>query len=225
MRSDQKRSWAMPEMTSLGRLATSAGLGVVAAVLVGVFWRMSDALAIGWDTTALVYCTTTWAVIWPMNSAQTAAKATSEDPNRTISDVLTLSASVASLGSVGLVLFNAHTSDRVTADVLAVVAVASIAISWLTVHTIFGLRYARLYYSDPEGGIDFNQAEPPAYRDFFYLALTLGMTFQVSDTALGTTAIRGTALRHALLSYLFGTVILAAAINLIAGLGSSGLIR
>lgn len=215
----------MPEMTSLGRLATSAALGVVAAVLVAVFWRLSDVLTIGWDITALVYCLTTWAVIWPMDSAQTAAKARSEDPNRTITDVLTLSASVASLASVGLVLFSAHTADRAMADALAALALASIAISWFTVHTIFGLRYAGLYYSEPEGGIDFNQTEPPAYRDFGYLALTLGMTFQVSDTALGSTALRATALRHALLSYLFGTVILAATINLIAGLGSSGLIR
>ncbi|HXL15932.1 MAG TPA: DUF1345 domain-containing protein, partial [Streptosporangiaceae bacterium] len=76
------------------------------------------------------------------------------------------------------------------------------------------------YYEVPEGGVDFNQDEQPCYRDFAYLALTVGMTFQVSDTNLRTTAIRATALRHALLSYLFGTVILAATINLIAGIGS-----
>jgi uncharacterized membrane protein len=81
------------------------------------------------------------------------------------------------------------------------------------------LRYALLYYSDEPGGIDFGPAEPPSYRDFAYLALTLGMTFQVSDTALGTTVMRATALRHALLSYLFGAIILAVAINLVAGLG------
>jgi uncharacterized membrane protein len=101
---------------------------------------------------------------------------------------------------------------------LAAFGLISIAISWFTVHTIFTLRYALLYYQDAEGGVNFNQDEPPCYRDFAYLALTLGMTFQVSDTNLQTTEIRATALRHALLSYLFGTVILAAAINLIAGL-------
>jgi uncharacterized membrane protein len=78
-----------------------------------------------------------------------------------------------------------------------------------------------MYYEGAEGGVNFHQDEPPSYRDFAYLALTLGMTFQVSDTDLRTTAIRATALRHALLSYVFGTVILAATINLIAGLGSS----
>jgi uncharacterized membrane protein len=73
------------------------------------------------------------------------------------------------------------------------------------------------------GGIDFNQDERPSYVDFGYLALTIGMTFQVSDTDLQRPAIRVTALRHALLSYLFGAVILAATINLVAGLvGNSG---
>lgn len=209
----------------MGRLAVSAVLGVIATVLVGVFGRWADAFTVGWDTTAFVYCTTTWAVIWPLDSVQTAAKARSEDPNRAISDALTLSAAVASLASVGVVLLIAHSADRATADGLAALALASIAISWFTVHTIFALRYALVYYGPPEGGIDFNQTEPPTYRDFCYLAITIGMTFQVSDTALGSTALRANALRHALLSYLFGTIILAAAINLIAGLGSSGLIH
>jgi uncharacterized membrane protein len=44
------------------------------------------------------------------------------------------------------------------------------------------------------------------------------MTFQVSDTALKGSTIRATALRHALLSYLFGAFIIAVTINLVAGL-------
>ncbi|GAA3453607.1 DUF1345 domain-containing protein [Dactylosporangium matsuzakiense] len=51
---------------------------------------------------------------------------------------------------------------------------------------------------------------------------TLGLTYQVSDTELKTRPIRVTALRHGLLSYLFGAIILATTINLVAGLGSSG---
>lgn len=215
----------MPEMSSIGRLAVSAGLGVAVAVLEGLFGKWADAPAVGWVAAALLYSASTWAVIWPMDPSQTADKARSEDPNRATSDVLMLSASVASLATVGMVLVSASSVHGATEDALAALALASIAVSWFTVHTIFALRYALLYYSDPEGGIDFNQDERPAFRDFCYLAMTLGMTFQVSDTALRSTALRATALKHALLSYLFGTVILAAAINLIAGLGSSGLIR
>jgi uncharacterized membrane protein len=66
--------------------------------------------------------------------------------------------------------------------------------------------------------VDFNDDEPPAYSDFTYLAFTLGMTYQVSDTSLRSRAMRRTALFHALLSYLLGAVIIAATINLLAGL-------
>ena len=44
------------------------------------------------------------------------------------------------------------------------------------------------------------------------------MTYQVSDTSLRTSAFRAATLRQALLSYLLGAVILATAINLVAGL-------
>lgn len=54
---------------------------------------------------------------------------------------------------------------------------------------------------------------------FAALGLTVGMTFQVSDTDLKSTAIRATVLRHGLLSYLFGSLILAAAVSLVAGMG------
>jgi uncharacterized membrane protein len=84
------------------------------------------------------------------------------------------------------------------------------------VHTVFTLRYARLYYTPPAGGIDFNEADPPGYVDFAYLAFTLGMTFQVSDTDLTAKPVRHLALRHALISYLFGAVILGLAINVVA---------
>ena len=68
--------------------------------------------------------------------------------------------------------------------------------------------------------IDFNSDGPPRYSDFAYLAFTIGMTFQVSDTNLTSGDIRRAALRHALLSYLFGVVIIAVMINLLAGLSN-----
>jgi uncharacterized membrane protein len=91
-------------------------------------------------------------------------------------------------------------------------------LAWALVHTIFTLRYARSFYSNPVGGIDFNEDDPPTYLDFAYLALTIGMTFQVSDTNLTTKGIRRVALAHALLSYLFGAVILALVINVVSSL-------
>jgi uncharacterized membrane protein len=97
--------------------------------------------------------------------------------------------------------------------------VVSVALSWVVVHTVYTLRYARLYYTPPEGGVDFGGSELPRFSDFAYLAFTLGMTFQVSDTNLKTNAFRKLALGQSLLSYLFGTVIVASTVNFIVSLG------
>ena len=200
------------------RLAFSAGIGVVAGALTAAFGNWFYAPALGWDVTALIFTATVWLGIWPLPPQTTAMRATREDPSRATSDILTLCACVASLGAVGIVLVRAHSSHGTEQIMLAALGLLSVGVSWFTVHTIFTLRYALLYYRDPVGGVSFNQDERPCYRDFAYLAMTIGMTFQVSDTDLQSTDVRATALRHALLSYLFGAIILAAAVNLIAGL-------
>ncbi len=98
--------------------------------------------------------------------------------------------------------------------------VATIVCSWLLVHTVFALRYAHVYYTEPEGGIDYKSKgqERPDYLDFAYTAFTVGMTFQVSDTDITRREMRRQVLRHALISFLFGAVILATTVNVIAGL-------
>ncbi len=35
----------------------------------------------------------------------------------------------------------------------------SVVLSWTVVHTVFMLRYARAYYAEPAGGIEFNELE------------------------------------------------------------------
>ncbi len=200
------------------RLTASAAFGVVAAVLVILFGNWIYAPSIGWDVTAVIFTGSVWSGIWPMSADKTAKRATREDPSRATRDLLTLCASVASLGAVAVVLVEAHSVQGPDKALLAALGLVSIAVSWLTVHTIFTLRYAVLYFAEPVGGVEFHMDDLPSYRDFAYLAMTIGMTFQVSDTDLKSTAMRATALRHALLSYLFGSLILAAAVNLVAGL-------
>ena len=200
------------------RLGISLAIGTVCTVVTAIFGDWRYAVSIGWDAAAIIFCGWTWLAVWPLSAEQTAARATREDPSRAIRDVIVLTAAAGSLGALGLVLVYAHELKGLASAMLALLAVVSVAVSWFSVHTIFALRYATLYYLEPVGGINFNQSERPDYRDFAYVALTLGMTYQVSDTNLGSSDIRSAALRHALLSYLFGSVILAAAVNLVAGL-------
>lgn len=220
-------STAPPIRRSRLRFAVMVLAGLLAAGASGLAGRWVEAPAVGWSSAALTYVLWVWVVIGPLDAAGTEAHATSEDPSRSVTDLLILAANVASLAAVAAVVLDSHSNDGGSRLGGGLLALASVALAWMLVQTLFTVRYAELYYSTAPkagaavGGIDFNQDEPPQYTDFAYLATSLGMTYQVSDTALKNHAIRAEALKHSLLSYLFGTVILAATINLVIGLAAS----
>lgn len=198
--------------------------GASAFAVAGALGSWVEAPAIGWAVAALVYVAWVWLVIARLDPEETEQHATSEDPSRGLTDVLILIANLASLAAVAAVIVDSHTQGTGTRLSSAALALACVGLSWMLVQTLFTLRYAELYYSQDGraggevGGISFNQERPPQYTDFAYLATSLGMTYQVSDTNLGNHAIRAEALKHSLLSYMFGTVILAVTINLVIGL-------
>jgi uncharacterized membrane protein len=202
------------------KLLVCCSAGIVTGTAAAILGTGREAPLIGWGTLAILYCAWVWASVWHMDADGTATHAKGENPGRDLADIILLGASVASLVAVGLVLFGAGNQNGATKYVQAALAVVSVFVSWVMVHTVFTLRYARLYYGEPVGGIDFNEEEPPQYSDFAYLAFTVGMTFQVSDTNLQAKPIRRTALRHALISFPLGTVIIATSINLVAGLAT-----
>ena len=197
-------------------------VGVAVAIIVGVSGGWLYAPLAGWDVAAFIFAVWAWAAIASFDPGRTSAHATREDPGNAATDLFVLVAAVASLAAVGVIVAQANSAAGATQVLLAGFGVASVAVSWFAVHTLFTLRYSRLYFTGARGGVSFNQKGPPRYLDFAYLAFTIGMTFQVSDTDLQSPIIRATALRHALLSYLFGAVILASTINLVASLGSGG---
>jgi uncharacterized membrane protein len=73
-------------------------------------------------------------------------------------------------GAVGLVLLKAGHSSGGSKAAYILIGVVSVALSWAALHTVFRLKYARLYYSGKKGGIDFNEDADPDYFDFAYLA-------------------------------------------------------
>lgn len=184
------------------RVSTAALVGVVAAVSTGILGSWDFAPSVGWVAAAATFLVWTWSAIAGMDGARTASHATQEDPSKPATRLLMLGASVASLIGVGYLLAQANTAAGGTQGLAAALGVLSVAVSWLVVHTLFTLRYALLYYTGHAGGVDFSGTTQPCYGDFAYLAFTVGMTFQVSDTSVTTRVVRSAVLRHALLSYL-----------------------
>lgn len=202
------------------RLLLAGVVGIVTGLAVlAVVGEVDYALALGWSVAATAYLLRTWWVIWPMDAVATARHAAVEDAGNIVAlELVVLLASVASLVAVGFLLVGGTSGDRLGRGLIGVLAVA---VSWVLVHTVFTVRYARLYCSGPDGGIDFPGGLRPQYSDFAYVAFTLGMTYQVSDTALQAREIRREALTHALLSYLFGAVVVASTVNVVIGLAAS----
>ena len=143
--------------------------------------------AAGWIVAAVVYLTWTWLLVGPMDADATEQHATShgdDDSTPRMVDVIVLLASIASLAGVGYLLVAESTQGGDVAA--AVVGILSVAASW------FDGAHRRSCCATPgcttpatQGGIDFHQdGHRPDYGDFAYLAFTLGMTYQVSDTDL-----------------------------------------
>jgi uncharacterized membrane protein len=173
---------------------------------------------LGWIAAVALFVVWTWLEIWPQSPEETAAHAQREDPSRPATDLACLSAAVASLAAVGILLVIAGGSKGAAKLLEIGLSIAAVAAAWSLVHTVFTLRYARTYFASGLGSINFNDDDPPRYSDFAYVAITVGLTYQVSDTDLRSNEFRRLAIRHMMLSYLMGAVFIAITINLVAGM-------
>jgi uncharacterized membrane protein len=213
--------WLGWHASALRRTVIVFGIGLIAAVVLLPFVAWELALVAGWDAAALTFLLATWPIIVQANSSSTHHLATREDPTRRFARALLLGASVASLLGVVSAVSYARAESGLPRAFLIGVAVPTVMLSWTLVNTVYTLRYAHLYYASAAPGIAFGDPagqERPSYHDFAYVAFTIGMTYQVSDTTLRNTRLRRAVLAHALLSYLFGVVIVAGSVNLISDL-------
>ena len=209
----------LPESSRL-RFALLAGLIVGGLLLIEIEWEL--ALLAVWDVTVGLMLGWIWLAVSSLDAEQTRLQSTRQDATRDLTRALLLLASTTSLVGVIYAFVQAGDADGTRKVLLTGFAALTIVLSWALVHTLHMLRYAHMYYGDKDfpgdeyGGIDFKNKIAPTYADFAYVAFTIGMTFQVADTDVKSPTIRRTVIRHSALSYLFGTVIVASAINIIA---------
>jgi uncharacterized membrane protein len=206
---------------ALPRIALGVIVGVVAGALLSLRFSLAIAVLGGWNAGGLTLLAVAWILIAGADATMTAHRAASEDPGRTAVTVLVILASLAGLLSVTvLVRRPGATAPREEVELL-ILCLTTVVVSWTLTHTAFTLRYAHLYYRQDDegvGGAEFPGGARPRYLDFAYLAFTIGMTFQVSDTAVSSPRIRHTVLLQAVLSFLYTTTILAFVLNLVAGM-------
>jgi uncharacterized membrane protein len=209
--------WHAP---ALRRAVIVISIGLIVALLFLQVTGWELAAVGGWDATALAFLIIVWPIMVRSDSSQTELLAMREDVTRGTAAVLLIGAGVGSLLGAAFALSLAGRQSGFRQVLLIGVAMLTVLLSWTVVNTVFTLRYADLHYRSTTGGIGFGgQSGPgPTYRDLAYVAFTIGMTYQVSDTAISDPRIRGTVLSHAVLAYVFGVLIVAGSVNLTAGL-------
>ncbi|KOV60477.1 DUF1345 domain-containing protein [Streptomyces sp. MMG1121] len=202
-------------VSAVRRLACSVAVGAVVGAAVGMATHALLGNLAGIAATGAVFNVAGWLVLWPMDASATHRNAGREDLRPLAEELVVVAAALCGLVAiVSLLLVN----DAGTSRAAAPTALAGVFLAWAALHLMYAGRYAYLYYGEPAGGIDFNSQQPPAYRDFLYFSYNLGMTYQVSDTDVSSPVIRAMVLRHTLLSYVFGTGILATTLNLVVSM-------
>lgn len=205
------------------RLFASLLVGLALFVaLPGRLGSLSRAL-VAWDSGCLAFLILSALMFGSERHADIAADAEAQEEGEWTIFWLTVGAVTASFAAIlGDFAQSKDMAPSLRGLHVALVA-ATLFVSWLMTHTVFAYRYAHEYYErDDDGqivaGLEFPKEQEPDYWDFFYFALVLGMTFQVSDVQITSRKLRRLAAAHGLLGFLFNTVILALSVNIGASL-------
>jgi uncharacterized membrane protein len=104
-----------------------------------------------------------------------------------------------------------------------VLVIATLVLGWTFANLVYALHYAHLYYSERQGGKDHGGLEfpgkhtEPGYWDFLYFSFTLGVALQTSDVGITSPGIRRLVTVHCIAAFIYNLVVLALAVNVLAG--------
>jgi len=182
---------------------------------------------LSWDTFCLALIGLSWITFFGIGAADVHRQAQRQDESRYGTFLLSLCAVCVSM--IGILLLM-HPNDETShvKELHRAASLLGVGLSWVLLHTLFTLRYAHLYYTDPEaattgsaqvGGLEFPGDKAPDYTDFAYFSFVLGMTFQVSDVSIQDRGIRRVVLLHSLISFAFNTIVVALSVSILSGLG------
>lgn len=137
--------------------------------------------------------------------------------------------SACSLAGVGLMLHRSKDDVPLMANVQLGLSLLAVFLSWLMLHAMFGIHYARLYYDrNTDGsipawnkGLEFPEDDLPDFWDFMYFSFTIAVCYQVSDVTIRSRHIRRVTLAHVLLSFLNVTMILGLVVEIVSTLASA----
>src|SRR5262252_4720693 len=208
------------------RLALGLVAGAATFFILRGHLRLSSSAIAAWDSFAVVILALDWLTILMTPLHKIRELAQQQDLSRLLIFLFVVFAACAALFAVGFLISvnKRQTGGHVTVHLL--LTLLTVISSWTLVHTVFGLRYAHVFYGDSDepgvvqhaGGLIFPGNRPADYFDFAYFAFVVGMTCQVSDVQITSRRMRRLTLVHSVLAFGFNSIILALLINILSGL-------
>lgn len=194
-------------------------LAVLVAAFAG-YWllpgseSLADGVAMAFDLAAGLFLVSLIPLLRDSDTAQMRLHSAENDANRVLVLAITTLASIVILAAISGELPRAQAGDHVAMAKLA----GTLLLTWLFANSVYALHYAHLFYSaqaggGDSGGIDFPDTKTPDYLDFAYFSFTLGMTFQTSDCAIASRAIRRIVTLHSFAAFIFNIGVIAFTIN------------
>ena len=200
-------------------------LGFIVAAVVGLTLRthaLWTASLATYDAFAFAILGLIWVTVAQTPRERIRAMAQRQDVGRTVIFMFVIIVACAALFAVAFLIRSGKPVER-HLSIHLLLALATVVLSWLLMHAVFGLRYAHKFYDDSvtstekhAGGLKFPEDDLPDYRDFAYFSFVIGMTCQVSDVNVTSQEMRRLVLLHGVLSFGFNTVILALTINTVS---------
>lgn len=177
-----------------------------------------------WSVYALLYTGLTWAVLRRADGAELVGWLTEDRRGRRRRRRAEWLA--GSGGPYGAVSFCAAAIGAVAAasilpqlrgdPLIIVLAILVVASSWLLIIVVYAVHYAR--ENTHRGGLDFRGADddgPPRLADYLYLSVQVGTAYNGADVPATSRAMRRTVTGHAVVAFVYNTVLIALLVSLL----------
>ena len=210
-------------------LVVSLVVGIAVALLLPGLPGGNAALTralVGWNVAVWLYLSLAAWTIWRADHQHVRRVAAAQAEGAATVLVMVIVAALVSLAGTVLELSAAKVQGGPSAWPHIVLALSTVAGSWLLLPTVFALNYASLYFGATQpAGLRFpNDAKvsspdfSPDFSDFLYFAFTIAVASQTADVTVSTRTLRRWVLLQSVLSFVFNTAILAFTINVAASL-------
>ena len=196
------------------RLFLAILLGAAIGALLPADWRIATRSLAAWDVALGLYLVLAFRLMANCDVNRIKRRAAHQDEGRFTILVLVVASALASLLAILAELGGANREPAHLA-----LAAITILLSWAFTHAIFAIHYAHEYYGENAhkgGGLNFPGEAPPDYWDFVYFSFVVGMTSQVSDVAVTSSALRRLVAAHGVVSFIFNATLLALTVNIAA---------